>query len=549
MGNSALSPRGAKVHIGDEGSAKFPSKASMHANNDIIKQIDSAVKKKAWQTVNSLILQNTHIIQNLGMINCIEKIISMQCPLDVLKTLIQIDTDCALKTTNAKAQTIVHLALLYEREIEMVRYLLNEVPNAVSQGDVDGFFPLHIALTVRSQLPIVQLLLEKSPDSIKYRTKIGSLPLHVALSHRQTAEIVLFVLSRHPTATKYSAASFLPLHLACRHGHGASVIEAIIRENPDAVCVSGPDSYLPLHYAFSTTKTPLESIVRMVELNHDALLHRTKTGYLPIHLAIENRAQEAKLLFLLESCPQTAKQRGRGTPGDFPLSLAIDCQASSTILLRLLQLYPEATNQKNVYRMHLLRSAIRAKVNWNVIDAILDAYPHAAAELDTSSTSSAHRLALHYAVSRSYPLHLVAKILASYPPAVSARDVHGQLPIHLAAIRAGSLDTTRDPARVATASSRKSPLGIESASAEASSSAVGSPDDTMTSIRAKERLQYDLSLFTLLLFRFPQSAMAVDDYGLTPLNYVIENTQILHLQLHLGGGEVSFSFYFCRAIH
>eukprot|EP01033_Poteriospumella_lacustris_P006460 gene6460-4648_t len=262
---------------------------------------------------------------------------------------------------------------------------------------------------------------------------------------------------------------------------------------------------------------------------------------MPLHLALEHRWHETKILLLLQLCPESAKQRGRGTPGDFPLSIAIEFHASNRVLETLLTLFPKACEHMNVYRMYLLRSAVRAKVHWQIIEKILDAYPGAAVEKDSSS----QRVALHYAVSRSYPLSLIAKLIAANPQGVGTGDAHGLLPIHIAATRAGVLTLIRDQERTElaetpqvdrtkTSSNEQDPLN---ATAAASDDFESTNEGDPATIEA--RLDYDLKLFRMLVSRFPESVTALDKYGLSPINYLIENTQVLHQDQSNSGKIIS----------
>lgn len=519
MGNSALSSRTAKNHVEDDDS-NLPRQQTTKST-DAKKFIEAAVKRKNWNEVIDWLVKHSLSVHSMTSNNPLDLAIQWNCPLDVIKTVISLEPTKAFDVTNAKKQSALHLALKYEREFEIIQYFCDESPEALSESDLDGNIPLHCALSQKTHFDILQYLLEKAPDTVRNRTKIGGYPLHVALEHQQPEQVILFLIDAYPPAMQYSALGYYPIHIACKQAYSIRVVEKILTGCSDAAMLCGPDSYLPLHYAAMTNKSSLEVIQTLLKLHPNAVLHRSKKGNMPLHLALEHRWQESKLLVLIRACPEAVKQRGRGTPGDFPLSIAIEFRASTSVLDELLLLYPQACEHMNVYRMYLLRSAVRAKVHWRIVEKILEAYPNAAGERDTSS----RRLALHYAVSRSYPLSLVSKLIAAYPPGVSAGDAHGLLPIHIAATRAGYLAITRDQSRTFLPHGTSFSETAEETSSEQKDMPVDA-DCCPGSIEA--RLDYDVKLFRILVMRFPESVTALDKYGLSPINYMIENTQVLH---------------------
>jgi ankyrin repeat protein len=86
-----------------------------------------------------------------------------------------------------------------------------------------------------------------------------------------------------------------------------------------------------------------------------------------------------------------------------------------------------AAKEKDKNGKLALHFAIENKAPFEVVSALLQAFPDAAKEKDKGS-----KLALHYAAIKQAPLEVVSALLQAFPAAVKEKDNNRDLPLHVA---------------------------------------------------------------------------------------------------------------------
>jgi ankyrin repeat protein len=223
----------------------------------------------------------------------------------------------ALKETNARLQTPLHLALSTSRIDEpIVVCLLTWYPTAALLADEDGWTPTHYVCRQQgdSATRVLRLLLEHMPAAIDTSTRNLEKPIHVAAQHSACDLVRVFMeaaesqahpsemeLCNHVTAchTRYERTS----GLAKDRANAASV-------NPHALC------RLPF-----TPGSP-SSLASCLDSKSNTPVH-----YLAMH---GNRVDEEVMRALIESCPQLKAMRN--ADGLTPFDLAIDSSMPEDLL-------------------------------------------------------------------------------------------------------------------------------------------------------------------------------------------------------------------------
>lgn len=499
MGNKA-----ARVHSGDVqsppqggspargvlGNRKTiaPSGLSWGAVEDMIYK---TVERKDWKGLQRLLQSHPEWVTSQSRDDepPVLRALKVHAPAFVIETIISIEVMQVNRTDSAGNSTI-HYATMHQASLATIQMVLTYDPNAKSRANNEGYLPLHLACKFGSSADVIDHLLKIYPAASETKTSPGQLPLHLAAEFKQPAAVIDKLIKAFPRAVNAVYQGDLPIHIACRARASGAILKALLDANPSTSSIPGRDEMLPIHCAVAN-KCPVDAAIELVQRDGDSLLIRDKSYRMALHHALERNCLDDVVLTIVKNCPEAARHRGRGTPGEFPLAIAVEQGFSEHVLLPLMRAYPDALKVKTVQNMYILRNALRHKLSTVSIAALLEEFPAAASELDDHG-----RVALHYAVSRLYPVQLIDALLRAYPPGISTFDHNLQSPLHLLALRAVAHIDRQDP-------------GIYA--------------------------NY-LAILSLLLNRFPTAVDAIDKYGLSPINYLIENNSPLEIfELFLQG--------------
>jgi Ankyrin repeats (3 copies) len=146
---------------------------------------------------------------------------------------------------------------------------------------------LHNAARCWGDPQLVHVLLQARPDSARVKDSNGYLPLHLAVGKWVRVAKARVLVEHWPESIREQTnEGFLPLHEAA---HAGSLRQLLLRDVAQAVSEPSNRGWLPLHSALSCNK-PEQSKLAMAEflLGHDpaSILHATRKGYLPIHVAL-----------------------------------------------------------------------------------------------------------------------------------------------------------------------------------------------------------------------------------------------------------------------
>lgn len=84
------------------------------------------------------------------------------------------------RTDELNGMTILHCVLRFDPPIEIIKALLDLVPDQIAQSDCLGRLPLHVATGCRCSAPAVRLLVDRHPDGCLARDQDGKTPLILA---------------------------------------------------------------------------------------------------------------------------------------------------------------------------------------------------------------------------------------------------------------------------------------------------------------------------------------------------------------------------------
>eukprot|EP00565_Helicotheca_tamesis_P008551 CAMPEP_0185728310 /NCGR_PEP_ID=MMETSP1171-20130828/3692_1 /TAXON_ID=374046 /ORGANISM="Helicotheca tamensis, Strain CCMP826" /LENGTH=363 /DNA_ID=CAMNT_0028397001 /DNA_START=39 /DNA_END=1130 /DNA_ORIENTATION=+ len=148
--------------------------------------------------------------------------------------------------------TALHLACNKQFSPEVLRFLLEKWPQAVSEKDHRGVTPLHIACALLVDVDVVSLLLDAWPDAIKEYCN-GKTPLVLALNAARTEssyDLVQILLERWPSAAKVKdRRGSTPLHLACAQMAPFEIVASLLEAWPEAVMEKNYNDQTPASIA------------------------------------------------------------------------------------------------------------------------------------------------------------------------------------------------------------------------------------------------------------------------------------------------------------
>ena len=341
---------------------------------------------------------------------------------------------------------------------ERILLALDAAPSA-ARLQVHGTFPLHTACRNAScSLQVVERLIGLHPPAVKIGDSDGNLPLALAcLSKSSAAPAVVETLHlAFPGALRIkNSEGDLPLHIACSNpsSTAAQVCFYLLAPYPEGLHIFGKDDALPLHLACRQACS-LELIQHMVQLmGPECTSTRTKSGQLPLHLALCAANHQGKgkatslqavqiVRYLAVAAPHTLREvlptqnlnATRSMPR-LPLHAACEGLHAVEVIIEMAKLYREAlwtVTSDGRLPLHIACKHARSAV---LVRGIVQLYPAALARKCHEG-----QVALHYACTNtSKEAHqIVQYLLQAAPQASRIVDMSGRYPLHCAAESATS---------------------------------------------------------------------------------------------------------------
>ena len=387
-----------------------------------------------------------------------------------------------------------------EPDINPARQLLvSAYPLGVRITNGDGELPLHVALANPfTTLVQIQRLLELYPQSVSVRGLNGEFPVVVAAQAwapdlstrigarsralaRSCGEIVRLLLDQFPDAATMTRAaagksttgiqeefSYLPLDLAVGNQAPVEVVRAILTAFPDAVqghlrsssSVVGRSGYIRTsNLEASDDKEATVRRVTQVGGPLLTLLRQSPEGEAPKHSwgvlngdRVSMLQEEGEFTFV----QILSTSRASADYVETPLTTALRCSASTDVLALLLQHYPAAMNVKTRRGFYPIDTAVQNNDNANWIERkiayldtgelpaggtmvkrLLTAFEYQSSREANVDDSNLMHIALSCGAPCKEPWKLIEHISRVYPDATESQNPHGDLPLHVAARRAG----------------------------------------------------------------------------------------------------------------
>lgn len=121
--------------------------------------------------------------------------------------------------------------------VQFLEALLWAYPESIRKRET-GFrrMPLHIAIRARASNEVIFYLIDKYPDAVSTQDVLGRVPLHYAISNHAPMEIIHTLISTSPaTARAADNLGWTPLHVAANCARSIEMVEALVQCGSEAV--------------------------------------------------------------------------------------------------------------------------------------------------------------------------------------------------------------------------------------------------------------------------------------------------------------------------
>jgi hypothetical protein len=244
------------------------------------------------------------------------------------------------------AEIDIHKECKNQCRSSIILTCIDNHPESLAIADDHGRLPLHILLSsISSTIYIALMMMEKYPAALQHRDCIGDLPLHIECKNQCRSSITSRCIELYPEALSIAdGQGYLPSHMLIL-SESSTVADALmmIEKYPPALQHQTKGGHLPLHIeCLGQCRSSI--ISRCIELYAEGLARATdETGNLPLHLLLWNDLSMIDdALTMIEKYPEAIQHRGR--LGFLPLHFECNQRCRPSIIMRCIELYPESVD-------------------------------------------------------------------------------------------------------------------------------------------------------------------------------------------------------------
>ena len=338
---------------------------------------------------------------------------------------------CDINAKGNNDYTSLHWAC-HKNQLEIVTFLTSKPECNHEAGDKDGNRPLHIACMFSGNVELVRYLVEEVGCDINAKGNDDYTSLHWACEKNQL-EIVKFLTSK-PECNRESANKFdnLPLHLACLYSDNVELVRYLVEEACCDINAKGNCDYTSLHWACEKNQLEIvKFLTSKPECNRESA---NKFDNLPLHLACLYSDNVELVRYLVEEacCDINAKGNCDYT------SLHWACEKNQLEIVKFLTSKPEC-NRESANKFDNLPLHLACLYSGNVE---LVRYLVEEACCDINAKGNNDYTSLHWACEKNQ-LEIV-KFLTSKPECNrESANKFDNLPLHLACLYSGNVELVR----------------------------------------------------------------------------------------------------------
>ena len=143
-----------------------------------------------------------------------------------------------------------HTSIRYHLPKEMTLCFLDYYKDAINISDKDGNTLLHMAIRFQGNIDLIEELLKRRPEAISQKNNAGDLPFHRACLFNASIEVLTLLYNAYPEAIRIrDAQGNLPIHLyymQCRGGRPSeAMLHFFIEPYPASMSEKNNHKYTP----------------------------------------------------------------------------------------------------------------------------------------------------------------------------------------------------------------------------------------------------------------------------------------------------------------
>jgi len=179
--------KNALIQLIANGEYETAQKQSEHKNN---------IELRRWSNVPSL---GGSVAKN-KVLPIHQACIKPEVPLSFIQFLVEKHPNSLVEVDTKDKRTPLHLAFISHASNEVIMFLLQKCPEAVTMQDNYNRVPLHYACSNQASFTVIQKLISLCPETVGATDKNFWTPLHVASELAITVDIIEMMLNEYPQA-------------------------------------------------------------------------------------------------------------------------------------------------------------------------------------------------------------------------------------------------------------------------------------------------------------------------------------------------------------
>lgn len=386
----------------------------------------------------------------------------------IVELLLKMHPESA-KVPDSEGMLPLHLVCRHGSPFPVFQTVFQAFPQAgvLRSDDREDRYPLHMACTRNKRPEVILFLADRAPQAISHQDSSGHTPLHLACASYPQADVIDALLShdqgREALQLRTNAQTgHLPLHLACKNGASTFVVHRLVNAWPGAVQIADAEhKWLPLHYAVA--RLDLGLVDMLVEACPESVWEQDFCGRVPFQIAYDRNASVNFLRKLVPSggpllhfCLRNAMD------SRFVHSLLMRCPEEVSMIDSCGSLPIHCACSLSPPKMEILDLLLREDGGQETIRKV-DGFGDLPCHLACSNRSSievlkllmpepAHfasvpnrwgDLALHLACRHGAAVEVLECLVQANPTSVSVRNHLGNLPVHCLANHELTLDRAK----------------------------------------------------------------------------------------------------------
>jgi len=169
--------------------------------------------------------------------------------IEIINFLLQQDPD-AVSKVGKYGNLPLHRAGWYSSgpDIDTITALFQSLPTAIHTKNIFGHFPIHLAMSRGSNFDGLTFLAQQQPEALSVLDERGMSCAHYACPTKNALKKLKLIAEVFPEAFRCQSDSFgLPIHYACTIGCNKEVLQYLVAQYPESLAVHVGSIGSPLH--------------------------------------------------------------------------------------------------------------------------------------------------------------------------------------------------------------------------------------------------------------------------------------------------------------